>query len=66
MSGIFKRAYDTPYGLVAPSGKRVEWELINIFLYDANGRLAEEWVQYDYAGLLRQLGAHVVVQPTGK
>jgi hypothetical protein len=32
-------------------------ELMNIFRYDEQGRLAEEWVQTDNRGRLRQLGA---------
>jgi hypothetical protein len=33
------------------------FELINIFRYDDQGRLAEEWVQTDNRSRLRQLGA---------
>jgi hypothetical protein len=33
------------------------FELTNIFRYDDQGRLAEEWVQRDNRSLLRQLGA---------
>ena len=32
-------------------------DLINIFRFDDDGRLIEEWVRTDYRGLLRQLGA---------
>lgn len=64
MSGIFEGTFDTPFGPIAPNGKHVKWELINVFRYDAEGRLAEEWVQYDYAGFMRQLGVTLVVQNT--
>ena len=40
-----------------PNGKRVVFELSNIFRFDDQGRLAEEWVQTDNRSLLRQLGA---------
>jgi hypothetical protein len=33
------------------------FELMNIFRYDDQGRLAEEWVQTDNRSRLRQLGA---------
>lgn len=63
MSGLFTHAFDTPFGTIAPTGKQAEWELINIFRYDADGHLAEEWVQYDYAGFMRELGVTLV--PSG-
>ncbi|MGJ9420727.1 ester cyclase [Massilia sp. CMS3.1] len=56
MSGTFVRAVDTPFGRMAPTGRHVEWEINNVFRYDANGRLVEEWVQYDTLGFMRQLG----------
>ena len=36
-------------------------ELINLLRYDEDGRLAEEWVQYDSLGYLRQLGVDLTV-----
>ena len=33
------------------------FDLINIFRYDGDGRLAEEWIQTDNRSVLRQLGA---------
>jgi len=52
-TGIFTYS---PIGPVEPTGQHVEWELIGIFRYDDEGRLAEEWVQTDYRGLLTKLG----------
>ena len=46
-----------PAGPLRPTGRRVTWEIINFFRYTAQGRLAEEWLQYDVAALDRQLGA---------
>src|ERR1700680_661500 len=46
----------SPIGPVEPTGQHLEWEVIGIFRYDDEGRLAEEWVQTDYRGLLVNLG----------
>jgi hypothetical protein len=39
------------------SFQRVVWDLSNIFRFDDEGRLVEEWVRSDYRSFLRQLGA---------
>jgi predicted ester cyclase len=58
ISGTFVREFThSPIGRLAPNGKRVTFELTNIFRYDDEGRLAEEWVQTDNRSVLRQLGA---------
>jgi predicted ester cyclase len=44
-------------GPVPPNGQRVTFELTNIFRYDDQGRLADEWIQTDNRSVLRQLGA---------
>jgi hypothetical protein len=41
-------------GLLPPNGCRVVFDLINIFRYDEEGRLAEEWVQTDNRSRLPQ------------
>ena len=46
----------SPIGPVEPAGQHVEWEVINTFRYDDDGRLAEEWVQTDYRSFLAKLG----------
>ena len=46
----------SPIGPVEPTGQHLVWEVIGIFRYDDEGRLAEEWVQTDYRGLLVKLG----------
>ena len=59
-SGDFTGVFTySPIGPVAPTGQHLEWELINTFRYDENGRLAEEWVQTDYRSLLTKLGVTV-------
>ena len=56
-SGDFTgRFTSSPIGPVEPNGRHVEWEAINTFRYREDGRLAEEWVQTDYRGLLTKLG----------
>ncbi len=60
MGGTFTEAFDpTPFGTVQPHGKRVVLTLINMFRYDEDGRLAEEWVQYDNLEWMRQLGVEL-------
>ena len=57
-SGVFTGVFTmSPVGRLEPHGKAVEWEVMGIFRYNADGRLAEEWVQTDYRGLLLKLGA---------
>jgi predicted ester cyclase len=56
--GTFVREFtQSPVGPLPPNGAKVVFELINIFRYDDQGRLAEEWVQTDNRRRLRQLGA---------
>jgi predicted ester cyclase len=58
MAGTFVREFThSPVGPLPPNGNRVVFELMNIFRYDGQGRLAEEWVQTDNRSRLRQLGA---------
>jgi predicted ester cyclase len=56
-SGDFNGAFTySPIGPVEPNGQHLEWEVIGIFKYDDDGRLAEEWVQTDYRSFLTKLG----------
>src|ERR1700747_1874125 len=44
-SGTFVNVFtQSPAGALNPTGRQVEWEIMNIFRYDEQGRLAEEWV----------------------
>jgi predicted ester cyclase len=47
----------SPAGPLPPNGARITMDLINIFRFDDQGRLVEEFVRTDYRSLLRQLGA---------
>jgi predicted ester cyclase len=63
-SGDFTNLFThSPIGAVTPTGEHIEWEAINTFRYDDDGRLAEEWVQTDYRGFLTKLGVTVTESP---
>ena len=58
IEGRFVREFaHSPAGALPPNGQRVVWDLMNIFRFDDQGRLVEEWVRTDYRSFLRQLGA---------
>ena len=58
MEGHFVREFTmSPAGPLPPNGKKVTWDLSNIFVFDNDGRLVEEYVRTDYRSFLRQLGA---------
>jgi predicted ester cyclase len=58
ITGTFVREFArSPVGPLPPNGNRVVFELMNVFRYDDQGRLAEEWLQTDNRSRLRQLGA---------
>lgn len=58
IEGTFVREFThSPVGPLPPNRKRVVWDLSNIFRFDDQGRLIEEWVRTDYRSFLRQLGA---------
>jgi predicted ester cyclase len=60
IAGTFVREFThSPIGPLPPNGRRITFELMNIFRYDEEGRLAEEWVQTDNRSRLRELGAEV-------
>jgi steroid delta-isomerase-like uncharacterized protein len=42
---------------IAGTGKRIEITGINIDRFDEDGKLIEEWAEYDLLGAMRQLGA---------
>jgi len=58
IEGTFVREFtQSPAGSLPPNGQRVVWDLLNIFRFDDQGRLVEEWVRTDNRSFLRQLGA---------
>jgi predicted ester cyclase len=57
IEGTFVREFtQSPVGPLPPNGQRVVWDLLNIFRFDDQGRLVEEWVRADNGSFLRQLG----------
>src|SRR5215831_16988974 len=52
-SGVFT---PSPVGRLEPHGQAVAWEVLSRFRYNADGRLAEEWVQPDARSCRQQLG----------
>jgi hypothetical protein len=57
-SGTFTRPFiHASVGELPPTGANTEWELMNVFRYDDDDRLAEEWVQTDSRIFLQKLGA---------
>ncbi|MBI1686766.1 ester cyclase [Caulobacter hibisci] len=62
MTGLFTGPLPgTAVGTIHPTGQPMRRELLNLFRYDADGRLAEEWVQYDDLSFLKQLGVEMAV-----
>lgn len=60
-SGIFARRFEaSPIGPLEPTGKPMHYRINNVFRYDADGRLAEEWAQYDSRLFLESLGVTLV------
>ena len=58
ITGTFVREFTrSPVGPLSTNGRRVVFDLMNIFRYDDDGRVAEEWVQSDIRSRLRQLSA---------
>jgi predicted ester cyclase len=60
-SGIFARRFDaSPIGPLEPTGARAMYRINNVFRYGEDGRLAEEWAQYDSRLFLESLGVRLV------
>lgn len=58
IEGTFAREFtQSPVGPLPPNGRRIVWDLLNLFRFDDEGRLVEEWARTDYRSFLRQLGA---------
>jgi len=58
IEGTFTHEFtQSPAGRLPPNGARIVMDLINIFRFDDNGRLIEEFVRTDYRSFLHQLGA---------
>jgi hypothetical protein len=57
MEGTFTRPMPTPDGkVVAPTGKSFKIPMCTVGRWNANGTMDEEWLFWDNATYLRQLG----------
>ena len=58
IEGTFVREFThSPAGPLPPNGRRVVWDLSNIFTFDDEGRITAEWVRTDNQSVLQQLQA---------
>ena len=57
MEGDFVHEFpQSPVGSLPPNGQHVVFDLMNIFRYDEEGRILDEYIQIDNHALLQQLG----------
>lgn len=64
ISGVFNTEFPMGGGMIPPNGKSIKFEVINIFKFDGNGMIVEEWAQFDNYGFMVQLGA-ISAPPSG-
>jgi predicted ester cyclase len=58
IEGTFVREFtQSPVGPLQPNGRKVVWQLLNIFVMDDHGRILTEWASADNAAVLEQLQA---------
>ena len=57
VSGVFENDFAGPMGVLPPTGQPFAIEFINIWQFDDNGMIVEEWAQYDVLNFMTQLGA---------
>jgi len=58
IEGTFVREFThSPVGTLKPNGRKVVWQLLNIFVMDDQGRILQEWASADNATVLEQLQA---------
>ena len=61
IEGTFVREFtQSPAGALPPNGRRVVWDLSNIYTFDDEGRITAEWVRTDNQSVLQQLQAPAV------
>ncbi len=67
ITGTFVREFTrSPVGSLPPNGRRIVFDLMNIFRYDDQGRFAEEWLQTDNRSRLRESGADQAIHEVSK
>ena len=66
IEGTFVREFtQSPVGPMPPNGRRIVFDLINIFEMDDDGRLVQEYVRTDNLALLKQLQAYDTTNSAG-
>ncbi len=61
-SGTHTGTWQSPYGLIAPTGRRFSVGLIELYEL-AESCIAGAWLGFDIGELLRQLGIELVPRP---
>ena len=56
IKGTFDRELSSPNGAIAPNGQPVQLEMNCVIRFNEEGRIAEDWTQFDNLGFLTQLG----------
>ncbi len=57
ITGTFDKDFPSPLGLLKPNHKPIVIVIINMFRFNDDGLIAEEWAQFDALGFFTQLGA---------
>jgi len=58
IEGTFVREFtQSPVGPLQPNGRKIVWQLLNIFVMDDHGRILKEWASTDNTTVLEQLQA---------
>jgi predicted ester cyclase len=58
IEGTFVREFTrSPVGPLQPNGRKVVWQLLNIFVMDDHGRILKEWASTNNTTVLEQLQA---------
>ncbi|MEO8391812.1 MAG: ester cyclase [Chloroflexota bacterium] len=59
VSGTFVHSFPGPTFTIPPTNKPIELQIVNLFYFNADAQIVEEWAQFDYLGFLTQLGVQV-------
>lgn len=57
LTGTFENDFNGPFGLFPPTGQPFRLEIVNIFQFNDDSTIQEEWAQFDTAAFMAQLGA---------
>jgi predicted ester cyclase len=56
LRGTFQNDFSSATGVIPPNGQPIELHIINIFHFNEDGLVVEEWTQFDNLSFLTQLG----------